>query len=244
MVVNHRRQKNNITGLIKGETWFTIPQHIKTVLFDHFNHFLDKNRDIPTFSMGLLSTHKIPEDTKVFLERPFTLQEALLALKKMNSNKSPGPDGINAACVKHCWNNLQHHFYKVLDKFYHSGDIPVGLNSSFVALIPKKDNPTHPSDFRPISLINNTMKILLKLLDSRLKIALPRIISEDQLGFMAGRRISDAILIISEIFHSMKSKRCKGIILKLDFEKAFDTVNWDFLFNVLTHMNFGTKWIM
>lgn len=73
---------------------------------------------------------------------------------------------------------------------------------------------------------------------------LPNIIDEEQTGFMRGRNISDDILVTSEIIHSMKLKRTQGVLLKLDFEKAFDTINWDFLLDVLEHMNFGAKWIM
>lgn len=88
------------------------------------------------------------------------------------------------------------------------------------------------------------MKIILKILANRLKLALLFIISPEQTGFMKDRNISDGIIITSEIIHSIKLKKTRGVILKLDFEKAFDTVNWDFLFDVLSRMNFGSRWIM
>lgn len=131
----------------------------------------------------------------------------------------------------------------MLGSFHTTGDIPIGLNSSFIALIPKIHKPTVSTDFRPISLINSTMKILLKMLENRLKTALPLNISEEQYGFMPRKRISDAILITSEVIHFIKAKKCNGVILKLDFEKVFDTVNWDFLLDVLRHMNFSPRWI-
>lgn len=61
---------------------------------------------------------------------------------------------------------------------------------------------------------------------------------------MQGICISEGIIMTSEVIHSMQVYKTKGVILKLDFEKAFDTVNWDFLFDTLHHMNFGDKWIM
>lgn len=124
------------------------------------------------------------------------------------------------------------------------GALSRGLNSSFTALIPKVNNPASPSHFRPMSLINSIMKILLKILSTKMKQALPFVISEEQTGFMQGRNFTDDIIITSKIIHSMKTKKTNGVILKLDFEKAFDTVNWDFLFATLQHMNFRNKWIM
>lgn len=86
------------------------------------------------------------------------------------------------------------------------------------------------------------MKIILKVLANRIKNLLPNLIAEQQSAFVNGRQIADSILVTSEIVHSIQSNQTKGIILKLDFEKAFDTVNWDFLMQTLQGMGFGAKW--
>lgn len=70
-----------------------------------------------------------------------------------------------------------------------------------------------------------------------------RIISPNQTGFLKGRQISEGILITNEIIHSIKKKQVEGIILKLDFEKAFDSVDWDFLWNALEGLGFQHIWI-
>ncbi|XP_017256437.1 uncharacterized protein LOC108225996 [Daucus carota subsp. sativus] len=77
----------------------------------------------------------------------------------------------------------------------------------------------------------------------RLSKVLNNLVSEVQSGFMQGRQISDGILLVSEIIGSMKRKKCAGVILKLDFEKAFDSVNWGFLLHLLQKLNFHEKWI-
>lgn len=218
------------------------PFTVKNVFFTHFRDFLDKERALPIFSIGYMQPNKISDDIRRELERPYTLSEAMVALQELNPNKSPGPDGVNAACLNHCWKQLEHSFLTLLEDFYHNISLPTGLNSSYIALIPKKINPNSPADYRPISLINTSMKLLLKILANRLNNALPHIIAEEHTCFMKGR-ITDAILITSEILHSMKTKKCKGVIFKLDFEKAFDTVNWNFLLDTLKAMNFGPKWI-
>lgn len=118
------------------------------------------------------------------------------------------------------------------------------MNSSFIALIPKTPSPIEVQEFRPISLINCTLKILLKVLASRIKLALNDIISETQFAFIKGRSIADCILITGELSHSIQYNLTEGIILKIDIEKAFDTVRWDLLLTILELQGFGEKWIM
>lgn len=242
-IVKNNRQRNNIIGVTHQNQWIEEPSHIKSIFFDHFRNFLNKDHDKPTFKLHTLTVNTLPTSARDALDRPFIAEEITLALRESDSNKSPGPDGINAGILKHCWCYLQPNFQHTINEFYQTCHIPIGLNSSFIALIPKHTNPTSPSEYRPISLINSSMKIILKVLANRLKMALPHIISEEQSGFMQGRNISDGIIITSEIIHSMRRHKTKGVILKLDFEKAFDTVNWEFLFDALYHMNFSKKWI-
>lgn len=114
---------------------------------------------------------------------------------------------------------------------------------STLFLIKKTPQPKSPRDFRPISLMNTSMKLLTKVLAGRLSPLLDKLVSESQSAFIKGRQITDSILIASEVHHLLSARRVKGAILKLDFEKAFDTVRWDFLLEVLEAMNFGSRWI-
>lgn len=150
------------------------PSRVKQILLEHFSTFLKAGAEDTLVNIGNLEVNKLTNEDRDQLERPFTLEEATLALQESKSNKSPGPDGVNAACLKHCWKQLHHSFTKLLDGFYHSGNLSSSINSSFIALISKVANPILPEDFRPIRLINNIMKILLKMLANRLKTKLPR----------------------------------------------------------------------
>lgn len=113
-----------------------------------------------------------------------------------------------------------------------------GMNSSFISLIPKVKSPMQIKDYRPISLINCSLKILSKILTNRLSRVMSKLISSNQTGFIKGRQISEGILITNEVVHSIKSKGVKGLILK-----AFDSVDWDFLFETLEGMGFCLRWI-
>jgi len=117
-----------------------------------------------------------------------------------------------------------------------------------LALIPKENNPTTFGDYRPISLCNLCYKLISKIISNRIKPILFRKMSEEQLGFLGGRRIHDAIGTAFECLHSIaKKKKTKSLILKLDLCKAYDCVDWDFLHLVLNKVGFDSqmvRWIM
>lgn len=133
-------------------------------------------------------------------------------------------------------------FTRMASKFHDSCILPNGLNSSFIALIPKCKQPKLVSDFRPISLINCSLKILLKTLANRLRNSIGSLNSEEQSAFMRGRNISDSVMVVSEVAHSLQSKEEEGFILKLDFEKAFDLVSLEFLLHAMDKFGLGQKW--
>ena len=105
----------------------------------------------------------------------------------------------------------------------------------------KNKNRLYLKNWCPISLLNTDYKILTKLLANRLKKVLPSIINDDQAGYLEGRFIGQNIRLIEDISFFTKNNNKPGIILSIDFEKAFDSVNWTFLTNTLKHLNFGEK---
>jgi hypothetical protein len=161
----------------------------------------------------------------------------------MPNDKSPGPDGFNGLFMKKYWYLMKHQFYDLCNAFY-NGDIDLSpLNTAYIALIPKVDNPVTAAEFRPISLVSMAMKILTKLLANRLQDHIIPLIHQNQYGFIKSRTIQDCLSWAFEylnIFH--KSKR-EIIILKLDFEKAFDMVEYESILLVMKHMGFGDKWL-
>src|SRR4051794_7982688 len=98
------------------------------------------------------------------------------------------------------------------------------------------------NDFRPINLITSPYKIIAKILASRLKLVISDLISDTQSGFVAGRQLVDGVLIASELIHLVKRTKVKTALIKLDFEKAYDLVLWDYLDEVMLLMNFGLRW--
>ncbi|KAJ9562049.1 hypothetical protein OSB04_007209 [Centaurea solstitialis] len=124
----------------------------------------------------------------------------------------------------------------------HKADFGVGCNASFLTLISKVANPIGLNEFRPISLIGILYKIISKVLAERLKKVIGSIISNVQSAFIKGRSILDGVLIANETTSFLKRNKRKGMVFKVDFEKAYDTVEWSFLLEGLENMGFGDKW--
>ena len=116
-------------------------------------------------------------------------------------------------------------------------------NSAFLTLIPKEKGAISFSRFRPVSLCNLSYKIITKIIANRLKKILPRIIPENQGGFIKGRKIQGNILLVQEAIHSSFQNKKEGMVIKLDLANAFDRVRHDFLFLVMKKLDFHPQFI-
>lgn len=132
---------------------------------------------------------------------------------------------------------------RMVREFHSNGVIPKGGNAFFVVLIPKRENPQHLNHFRPISLIGCCYKILAKLLANRLRAALPGLTDECQSAFLGGQNILDSVLVANEVVDEARKKKKTSFIFKVDFEKAYDSVRWSYLYSLMGIMGFPDRWI-
>jgi hypothetical protein len=112
-----------------------------------------------------------------------------------------------------------------------------------ISLIPKIKDANNIKQYRPICLLNVDYKWFTKVLTMRLTPYADKLISKTQTTFIPGRYILEGVVILHEILHELRSRKSQGIILKLDFEKAYDKVHWGFMFEVLKKKNFPQKWL-
>ena len=122
--------------------------------------------------------------------------------------------------------------------------MPRYMTHACLVLLPKVDHPNKLKDYRPVSLSNFTNKIISKVLSTRLAYILPKIVSDNQSGFVKGRSISEDIMLAQEIIHGIKlPKEGRNAVIKLDMIKAYDRVSWAYTCIVLRKMGFSEMFI-
>nr|GEU96279.1 RNA-directed DNA polymerase, eukaryota, reverse transcriptase zinc-binding domain protein [Tanacetum cinerariifolium] len=127
-------------------------------------------------------------------------------------------------------------------EFFSPCTFPKGCNYSFIALIPKTQNAKTVKDFLPIMLIGSLYKIIAKILSNKLSSVNPDLISDVQSAFISNRKILDGSFILNELLSRCKYKKLKAMVFKVDFEKAFDSIRWYYLDDVLKSFGFRDKW--
>ena len=177
------------------------------------------------------------------LEQPFTEEEIHAALMGMNGDKALGSNGFTMAFWHSCWDFVKEEIMDLFKEFFDEKSFSKSLNSTFLVLIPKKGGAEDLGDFRPISLLGGLYKLLAKVLANRLKEVLDKVVSADQNAFVKGRQILDASLIANKVIDYWLKRKEKGLICKLDIEKPYDSINWNFLMKVMHKMGFGARWM-
>ena len=178
------------------------------------------------------------------LAAPVTSVEVKDALFSIHPNKAPGPDGFNAFFFRRTWHILGEDLTRAIQSFFYSGHMLRELNHASISLVPKVPNPSSLNDYRPISCCKTIYKCLSKILANRLKRVLPSLIDDAQSAFIQGRSITDNILLAQELLRNYHRKdtstRCA---IKVDLRRAFDTVRWEFLLDMLVLMGFPPLFI-
>ncbi|XP_026428275.1 uncharacterized protein LOC113324163 [Papaver somniferum] len=236
-----RRRKNNISSLKINGNFTEDKSEIKEGITSFFKNLLKQDvRQRP--SIANMEFNSISDLEAHTLEAPLTEEECIAALKALGQDRAPGPDGFQVMIIGKCWSFMRQDIMGVVRDFNKWGTMNWRLKTTLLSLLPKKNVVEEIKDFRPISLMGSIYKMISKVLAGKLKLVHPKIISCHQSAFIKGRQILDCALLANECMNSRIKSGTPGIIVKVDFEKAFDHVSWGFLDEVLSKMGFGRKW--
>ena len=209
------------------------------------NHFrLFYHRSLPgrwrwlAFSATVLSSTQQQDQIT-----PFSEEEVKVAIRGLSSEGAPGPDNIPIFFHTEGWAAVRPEVMATIEEFRAGRCNMNRINRAYIVLTSKVQGVEHNGDFWPISLSNSIYLIIAKVLANRLRGVLTSLISPFQSAFMPGRQMSDNILLAEEIVAAWRRRDTPGLVWKVDFSKAYNTLDWQFLWNVLRRQGFPETWV-
>jgi len=187
---------------------------------------------------------KLTNEDKEEIEKEIEENEIWQIIKESPKNKSPGTDGFTNEFYQAFWPHLKNHLMEAYRSVLERGELSITQKRGVITLIPKPQKDLDLlKNWRPITLLNQDYKYLAKALANRCKAFLPTLISTDQTGFVPGRYIGCNIQRIQNLIQKCKDESIHGVLVNIDFEKAFDSIEWTFVWKALHHFNFPEKYI-
>ena len=191
---------------------------------------------------------KLTDSEADTLEGEITYSELLQVLKNSKNEKSPGSDGFTIEFLKFFWGDLGYFVLRHINDSYNKKEMSTTQKTGIITLIPKPGKAKQLlKNWRPITLLNCVYKLASGCIASRIKTVLDKLISKDQTGFIKGRFIGENTRLIYDIMNHCEKNKIPGLLLQVDFEKAFDSLSWQFVYQVLDYFNFKNsikQWVI
>jgi hypothetical protein len=243
-IANGRKRKNTVISLEHDGNIIKGDENLLKQATDYYTNLfgLGEDHEIHIDNNLWAELDQVSEEDNRLLCEPFSESEIKLALFQMEKNKAAGLDKIPIEFYQSCWDIVKDDIIMLFNDFHENKVNISRMNYGIITFLPKVANASRIQQFRPICLLNCLYKLITKTLTMRMERVAEKLIHSSQTAFMKGRNIMSGIMVLHEILHETKRKKQIGIILKLDFEKAYDKVKWNFLFECLAARGFSEKW--
>nr|KAJ0187106.1 hypothetical protein LSAT_V11C900454800 [Lactuca sativa] len=248
-VVKGKINRNRIENILDSNGNWKEGEEASRVIVDYFREFLGVDHEVTSLVCpNNLFTNRLDNNQALEMVNEVTNEEIKRALFDIDDDKAPGPDGYSSKFFKKAWRIVGDDFCFAVKEFFLSKKILKEINTTVIALVPKVPTPGIVGDYRPISCCNVVYKCISKIIVNRIRDHLGCLVSDNQSAFIPGRSILDNVLLSQELVRGYHIDRGYArCALKIDIQKAYDTVNWKFLQHILKEFGFHSsmiKWIM
>ncbi|VFQ95756.1 unnamed protein product [Cuscuta campestris] len=235
-IVKKNRRKNTVGFLVREDgSKTTSKDEVANIFVDFFTTLFGTTSPVEPIELEILTTGtRVPSSAQSSLLASVTPEEVREAVFDIGNDKAPGPDGYTAAFFKDQWAVVGRDIYEAVLEFFTSGKLLRQINHAMIVLIPKSSHNPTIKDFRPIACLNVLYKVITKILAKRMAPLLPDLIDPAQGAFVPGRSLVDNFLLAQHLIRDYAIKRSTpSCLIKLDITKAYDTVSWSFLQDVM-----------
>ena len=194
-----------------------------------------------SFFLDHIST-KLSDQQNSNLQVNLSEYEIETAINQMAKSKTPGPDGLSIEFYIHCWSIIKHEVIDMLRELFSTQFTKPQIKTGYITLIHKKGAKNQITNYRPISLLNYDLKIFSKCLTNCIKPLISDLAHEHQYA-KPGKQISSVTTLLRDLWWDVCNSESDAYFISLDFQKAFDSVDQQWLLRVLQKMNFPTKFI-
>jgi len=213
-------------------------------LYTSRTKYVDNTR-ATKFFLNNLNIPSLTEQQMLSCEGKITSEECAKVLETFQPNKTPGNDGIPIEFYKTFWPLISDPFIRCVNECFEKGEMSSSQKQTVITLIEKKGKDrSFLENWRPISLVNVDAKIMSKVLAIRIKNVLPNIIHHNQSGFVEDRYIGETVRsIFLDLMDFTLKENIPGLMIFIDFHKAFDSIEWNYLVNCLEAFRFVPDFI-
>jgi hypothetical protein len=226
-LANGCKRKSTICSLKNGESLVQGDEDLLQRATDFYRNLFGpaKDRGVRLDENVWNTDEKLNDLDRENLGRRFTMEEVKHVVDQMEKNKAAGPDGIPIEFYQACWEIVKFDIMAVFDDLYEHKIELARINYGIIIRIPKGNDAGRIQKFRPICLLQVLFKIFTKTLTVRAAPVMEKLLAQCQTAFIKGRYITDGVMLLQEVLRESKIRKQQGVVLKIDFEKAYDKVN-------------------